>query len=67
MPKNLSEPDYIPPGEIDEDGADVAVALQRLRDPDDPVLDWEIAKRDLFGPDVTDCFTTEKPPSGNRA
>lgn len=67
MPKNLSESDYIPLGEIDEDAADVAVALQRLRDPDDPVLDWEIAKRDILGPDVTDCSTTEKPLSGNRA
>lgn len=67
MPKNLSEPDYIPPGEIDEDADDVAVALQRLRDPADPVLDWEIVKWDLLGPDATDCSAIEKPPSGNRA
>lgn len=31
-----------------EDFDDLAVALERLSDPADPVLDWEDVKRELF-------------------
>ncbi len=31
-----------------EDFEDIAISLERLRDPDDPILDWEKAKRDLL-------------------
>ena len=34
-----------------EDYDDLAVALDRIRDPNDPVLDWEEVRRDLFGSD----------------
>lgn len=34
-----------------EDDDDLAVALDRIRDPNDPVLDWEEVRRDLFGSD----------------
>lgn len=34
-----------------EDFDDLAVAIERLRDPSDPVLDWEEVRRDLVGPD----------------
>ena len=34
-----------------EDFDDLAVALDRIRDPNDPVLDWEEVRRDLFGSD----------------
>lgn len=30
---------------------DLAVAVSRLRDPSDPVLDWEEVRRDLLGED----------------
>lgn len=36
-----------------EDFDDLAVAVERLRDPGDPVLDWDEVKRDLFGSDQT--------------
>ncbi len=34
-----------------EDFDDLTVAVERLRDPGDPVLDWDEVKRDLFGSD----------------
>lgn len=34
-----------------EDYEDLARALERLRDPTDPVLDWEDVKRELLGKD----------------
>jgi len=34
-----------------EDFDDLTVALQRLRDPTDPVLDWDDVRGDLLGPD----------------
>ena len=34
-----------------EDFGDLSVALDRLRDPSDPVLDWDEVRRDLLGPD----------------
>ncbi len=32
-----------------DDLDDLAVAVERLRDPSDPVLDWEEVRRDLVG------------------
>ena len=34
-----------------EDFDDLSVALERLRDPADPVLDWDEVKVDLLGQD----------------
>lgn len=34
-----------------EDFDDFAVAVERLRDPSDPVLDWDQVKRELLGKD----------------
>ncbi len=34
-----------------EDFDDLAVAVERLRDPNDPVLDWDQVKRELLGKD----------------
>lgn len=34
-----------------DDYEDIARAIERLRDPTDPVLDWENVKRDLLGKD----------------
>ena len=34
-----------------DDFEDLALALERLRDPADPVLDWEEVKRDLLDQD----------------
>lgn len=34
-----------------EDFDDLAVALERLRDPSDPVLDWDQVKGELLGKD----------------
>ena len=34
-----------------EDFDDLTVALERLRDPSDPVLDWDEARHTLLGPD----------------
>ena len=34
-----------------EDFDDLSVALERMRDPSDPVLDWDDVKRDLLGSD----------------
>ena len=34
-----------------EDFGDLSVALDRLRDPSDPVLDWDEVRRELLGPD----------------
>ena len=34
-----------------EDFSDLSVALDRLRDPSDPVLDWDEVRRDVLGPD----------------
>ena len=31
-----------------EDFQDISLAIQTLRDPADPILDWEQAKRDLL-------------------
>lgn len=35
-----------------EDFDDLTVALERLRDPADSVLDWNDVRRDVLGPDV---------------
>lgn len=32
-----------------EDFEDLSLAVERLRDPSDPVLDWEDVKRELLG------------------
>ena len=34
-----------------EDFDDLSVAIDRLRDPSDPVLDWDDVRRDLFRQD----------------
>ena len=34
-----------------EDFDDLSVAVERLRDPADPVLDWDEVRRDLLGSD----------------
>ena len=34
-----------------EDFDDLSVALERMRNPSDPVLDWDEVKRDLLGSD----------------
>ena len=34
-----------------EDYEDLEVALERLRDPADPVLDWDQVRRELLGSD----------------
>ncbi len=34
-----------------EDYKDLSLAVERLRDPADPVLDWEDVKRELLGKD----------------
>ena len=34
-----------------EDFDDLSVALERMRDPSDPVLDWDKVKRELLGSD----------------
>lgn len=34
-----------------DDFDDLSVALDRLRDPSDPVLEWDQLKRELFDPD----------------
>ena len=34
-----------------EDFDDLSVAVERLRDPSDPVLDWDEVRRDLLGSD----------------
>ena len=34
-----------------EDFDDLSAAVERLRDPSDPVLDWEEVKRELLGSD----------------
>ena len=34
-----------------EDHFDVGIALERLRDPTDPVLDWDDIKRELLAAD----------------
>ena len=34
-----------------EDFHDLTTALERLRDPTDPVLDWDDVRRDVLGPD----------------
>ena len=34
-----------------EDYDDLSVALERLRDPSDPVLDWDDVRRDLLDSD----------------
>ena len=34
-----------------EDFNDLSAALDRLRDPSDPVLDWDEVRRELLGPD----------------
>ena len=34
-----------------EDFDDLSVAIDRLRDPSDPVLDWDDVRRDLLGQD----------------
>lgn len=33
-----------------EDFDDLSVAVERLRDPSDPVLDWDDVRRELLGP-----------------
>lgn len=34
-----------------EDHEDLRVAMERLQDPTDPVLDWDEVRRELVGPD----------------
>ena len=34
-----------------DDHEDLRVAMARLQDPSDPVLDWDEARLELFGPD----------------
>jgi len=34
-----------------EDFDDLSVAVERLRDPSDEVLDWDDVRRELLGPD----------------
>ena len=34
-----------------EDFDDLSVAVERLRDPTDPVLDWDVVRRDLLDSD----------------
>ncbi len=34
-----------------EDFDDLSVAVERLRDPSDPVLDWDEVRRELLGSD----------------
>ena len=34
-----------------EDFDDISIALERLQDPSDPVLDWDEVKRELLGTD----------------
>lgn len=34
-----------------EDFGDLSVAVERLRDPSDPVLDWDEVRRELLGSD----------------
>ena len=34
-----------------EDFDDISVALERLQDPSDPVLDWDDVRRELLGSD----------------
>ena len=34
-----------------EDFDDISVALERLQDPSDPVLDWDEVRRELLGSD----------------
>ena len=34
-----------------EDFDDLSAALDRLRDPADPVLGWDVVRRELLGPD----------------
>ena len=34
-----------------EDFDDLSVAVERLRDPSDPVLDWDEVRHDLLGSD----------------
>lgn len=34
-----------------EDFDDLSVAVERLRDPADPVLDWDVVRRDLLDSD----------------
>ena len=34
-----------------EDFEDLSVAVERLRDPSDPVLDWDEVRHDLLGSD----------------
>ena len=34
-----------------EDFDDLSVAVERLRDPADPVLDWDVVRRELLGSD----------------
>jgi len=34
-----------------DDFDDLSIALDRLRDPNDPVLEWDQVRRELFDPD----------------
>jgi len=34
-----------------EDFDDLGIALERLHDPTDPILDWDVVRRDVLGPD----------------
>ena len=34
-----------------EDFEDLTVAMERLRDPADPILDWKQVRNELLGPD----------------
>ena len=42
-----------------EDFDDLTVALERLRDPSDPVLDWDEVRHTLLGPDRAEPCPTQ--------
>ena len=47
-----------------EDFDDLTVALERLRDPADPVLDWDEVRHALFDPDQAERSPGAGPRSG---
>jgi transposase len=47
-----------------EDFDDLAIALERLRDPSDPVLDWDEVRHELLGPHQAERGTRARPGPG---
>ena len=47
-----------------EDFDDLSVALERLRDPADPVLDWDRVRDELLGSDQAERRQGARPHSG---